>query len=81
MSERRIHSTSLIVFSQSSTTSAKISGPSTIGPEYQPHITITWDGRDIDLANVEPYTGPIVLGPEIFAEVVEDWEKTISEVE
>lgn len=50
-------------------------------PEYQPHITITWDGRDLDLANVEPYTGPIVLGPEIFAEVVEDWEKTITEVE
>lgn len=50
-------------------------------PEYQPHITITWDGGDLDLAAVEPYTGPIVLGPEIFAEVVEDWEKTISEVE
>lgn len=50
-------------------------------PEYQPHITITWDGAGIDLAKVEPYQGPIVLGPEIFAEVVEDWEKTISEVE
>jgi phage-related protein (TIGR01555 family) len=48
-------------------------------PEYQPHITITWDGKGIDLANVEPYKGPIVLGPEIFAEVVDDWEKTITE--
>lgn len=48
-------------------------------PEYQPHITITWDGRGIDLAKVKPYTGPIVLGPEIFAEVVDDWEKTIVE--
>lgn len=48
-------------------------------PEYQPHITITWQPGDLDLAKVEPYTGPIVLGPEIFAEVVEDWEKTIVE--
>lgn len=49
-------------------------------PEYQPHITITWDGKGIDLAKVEPYTGPIVLGPEIFAEVIENWEQSIAEV-
>lgn len=50
-------------------------------PEYQPHVTITWDApADFDLSKVEPYTGPLVFGPEIFAEVVDDWEKTISEV-
>ncbi len=48
-------------------------------PEYQPHVTITWDGAGIDLAKVEPYQGPLVFGPEIFAEVVDDWESTITE--
>lgn len=37
-------------------------------PEYQPHISIQIGG-DIDLATVQPYTGKIVLGPEIFEEI------------
>jgi len=37
-------------------------------PEYQPHISIQVGG-DIDLATVKPYTGKIVLGPEIFEEI------------
>jgi phage-related protein (TIGR01555 family) len=37
-------------------------------PEYQPHISIQVGG-DIDLAMVKPYTGKIVLGPEIFEEI------------
>lgn len=40
-------------------------------PDYQPHISIQIGG-DIDLAQVEPYRGKIVLGPEIFEEVRED---------
>ena len=48
-------------------------------PEYQPHITITWDKGDIDLSSVEPYRGKIVLGPEIFEEVKEDWRSGIEE--
>ena len=39
--------------------------------EYQPHITISY-GFKGDLSKVEPYQGPIVLGPELFAEVKED---------
>ena len=34
---------------------------------YQPHVTITYNGAGVDLTKVEPYTGPIVFGPEIFA--------------
>lgn len=49
-------------------------------PDYQPHITITYDGKGMDLSKVEPYRGEIVLGPEIFEEVVEDWEKSVKEV-
>ena len=48
-------------------------------PDYQPHITITYDGKDMDLSKVEPYRGEIVLGPEIFQEVVEDWDESVKE--
>jgi cation transport regulator ChaB len=40
---------------------------------YTPHVTITWKADDLDLTKVEPYTGPIVLGPEVFEPVDEDW--------
>lgn len=47
-------------------------------PEYQPHITISY-GFKGDLSKIEPYQGPIVLGPELFAEVKEDWAKGLKE--
>jgi phage-related protein (TIGR01555 family) len=48
--------------------------------EYQPHVTITYEASaNLDLAKVEPYRGELVFGPEIFAEVVEDWEKGVVE--
>ena len=34
-------------------------------PEYQPHITITYNG-DIDLADIEPFQGELKFGPELF---------------
>ena len=43
-------------------------GASSNWPEYQPHISIQVGG-DIDISKVKPYTGRIVLGPEIFEEV------------
>lgn len=42
-------------------------------PEYQPHVTITYQGSDIDLDKVEPYRGKLEFGPEIFEELDEDW--------
>lgn len=42
-------------------------------PEYQPHVTITYAGGDVDLSKVEPYRGKLVFGPEIFEEIDEDW--------
>ena len=44
--------------------------------EYQPHITIAW-GEAPDLASIEPYRGKIMLGPEIFAEVDENWKAKV----
>jgi phage-related protein (TIGR01555 family) len=48
-------------------------------PEYQPHVTISYDPESPDLKTVEPYQGEIVLGPEIFQEVKEDWQASIRE--
>lgn len=42
--------------------------------EYQPHVTITYaKPAGMDLSKVEPFRGKLEFGPEIFAEVVEDW--------
>lgn len=56
--------------------SIKEAGASWDHPEYQPHITITYDPGDVDPGKIEPYRGEIVLGPEIFEEVNEDWTVT-----
>ncbi|MBL4768267.1 MAG: DUF1073 domain-containing protein, partial [Rhodobacteraceae bacterium] len=48
-------------------------------PEYQPHITISYDPDAPDLSNIEPYTGKIDLGPEVFAEINADWQEGIKE--
>ena len=38
-------------------------------PEYQPHITLSTESPGLDVMAIQPYTGPIVLGPEIYEEV------------
>jgi hypothetical protein len=47
--------------------------------EYQAHITISYNAGDIELDDVEPYRGEIILGPEIFEEIEDDWELSIVE--
>ncbi|WP_050783435.1 anti-CBASS protein Acb1 family protein [Methylobacterium nodulans] len=42
-------------------------------PEYQPHVTFSWNAGDINLSRVQPYNGPLVFGPEIFEPVDENW--------
>ncbi|MBN9074309.1 MAG: DUF1073 domain-containing protein [Rhizobiales bacterium] len=54
-------------------------GAQTDYPDYQPHVTISWDAADINLHAVEPYKGKIELGPEIFEEVNENWRATVTE--
>lgn len=45
-----------------------------------PHVTITYDApADLDLSKVEPYRGELVFGPEVFAEVSDDWQQSIEE--
>lgn len=40
-------------------------------PEFQPHVTITYDGAGVDLSKVEPFRGALRFGPEIFEEIDE----------
>lgn len=48
--------------------------------EYQPHVSITYTRSDgLDLRTVEPYRGKLEFGPEIFEEVTDGWETSISE--
>jgi len=43
-------------------------------PTYQPHVTITYQGADVDLTQVHPFTKPLVFGPEVFAVLNPDWK-------
>lgn len=55
-------------------------GAETDYPDYQPHVTITWKlPEGMDLSKVDPYRGKIVLGPEQFEEVNDNWKATITE--
>ncbi|MGU3455549.1 anti-CBASS protein Acb1 family protein [Brevundimonas sp. M1A4_2e] len=48
-------------------------------PSYQPHVTITYAGGDIDLSKVEPFRGKLQFGPEIFEEITEGWAENLRE--
>lgn len=54
----------------------KRAGASWDHEDYAPHITL---GAGINLSGVDPWTGPIVLGPEIWEEVNENWRSTITD--
>lgn len=43
--------------------------------DFTPHVTITYNGTDLDLSNVQPYHGPLEFGPEIMKEVDLNWHK------
>ena len=43
---------------------------------YRPHMTITYKGlAGLDLEDIVPYDGPIILGPEVFDLPDADWDK------
>lgn len=48
-------------------------------PEYQPHITISYDSEGIDQSKIEPYMGKIEFGPEVHKPVNEDWKDKVVE--
>lgn len=42
-------------------------------PEYQPHVSFAFSTAGAVLSKVQPYNGPLVFGPERFAEIDEGW--------
>jgi len=46
-------------------------------PGYTPHVTITYEGSDVDLSKVTPYEGELMFGQELFDNVDEDWTSKI----
>lgn len=58
---------------------AKYLGGESDYEEYQPHISISLRGGDLDLVNIKPWTGPIELGPEIYEEIDMDgdWREKV----
>ena len=56
---------------------AKEIGATSDFPEYQPHISISLRAGEVDLVNLKPYQGPIVLGPEVYEEVSENWRAKV----
>lgn len=54
-------------------------GAETDYPDFQPHVTITWNAPTLDISSIEPFQGRILLGPEIFSEVKDDWREEVRE--
>lgn len=48
-------------------------------PEYEPHVTLTYNKGDMDIDVLDPYGGPLQFGPEVHAEIDEDWKDGIVE--
>lgn len=46
--------------------------------EYQSHISISLRAGELDLVNLKPWQGPIVLGPEVYGEIDDgDWREKV----
>lgn len=46
---------------------------------YKPHVTISYAGSGVDIKSVQPYDGPIYLGPEKRATVNDEWRANVTE--
>lgn len=46
---------------------------------YQPHVTITYKNGNLDLSAVEPYTGRLVFGPEIYEPINNSYADDVEE--
>lgn len=56
-------------------------GASSDHDAYQPHVTITYDKPEgLDLRALEPFRGALEFGPEIFEDVKDEWQNSVTEV-
>lgn len=38
-------------------------------PIFEPHVTLTYEGKEINLKEITPYYGDLIFGPEVWVEV------------
>lgn len=57
----------------------KSGGASWDWPEYHSHVTISYNAGNLNVNKIEPYTGMLRFGPEIFKEVDLNWKNRIEE--
>lgn len=38
-------------------------------PAYEPHVTLTYEGKGVDLEQITPYYGDLIFGPEVYVEM------------
>lgn len=55
----------------------KQEGASWDWPEYQPHISISYDFEG-DADKITPWLGEIKFGPEVFKPVNDNWKKELN---
>lgn len=48
--------------------------------QYRPHVTLSYD-PNLDITDIEPFTGPLVFGGEVFQPIKNNWADDIDEVE
>jgi len=49
--------------------------------DYTPHVTITYEGGDVDIVHVAAYDGELRFGPEIFEEIKTGFNNEVDTVE
>jgi hypothetical protein len=49
-------------------------------PDYKAHITITYQGSDVDIAGIEAYEGDLIFGPELFDEINDNFKESFEEI-
>ncbi len=48
-------------------------------PTYRPHVTISYNGENLDLEGMRPFTGDLIFGPEELKEINDDWADNVEE--
>lgn len=48
-------------------------------PSYLPHVTLSYEAREVDLSKVQPYQGRLIFGPERFEAIQSDWQDSLDE--
>lgn len=49
-------------------------------PSYKSHVSITYEGKGLDLGKMKPFNGVLRFGPEVFEPLNDDWSDDTKEL-